>query len=40
MGLKTKLLIVLPLAIFAIIIFGFAVYNTACKNSNFDFFGC
>jgi hypothetical protein len=40
MGLKSKLFVVLPLAIFGTIIFGFAVYNTLCKNAYVDFFNC
>ena len=34
MGLKTKVFILVPLIIFAAIIFGFGTYNTLCKNSN------
>jgi hypothetical protein len=40
MGWKTKVFILTPLAILAIIVMGIAMYNTFCKNSNFDFFGC
>jgi len=40
MGLKTKIFILIPLSAFALIVMGIAVYNTVCKNSNFDFFGC
>ncbi len=34
MGLMTKIFVVLPLAIFGAIIFGYAIYNTICKNSS------
>lgn len=34
MGMMTRFFIVLPLAIFGAIIFGFAIYNTICKNSS------
>jgi len=40
MGFKTKLLIVLPLAIGGAIWFGITLYNKICKTSNFDFLGC
>lgn len=40
MGLKTKLLVVLPLAVFAAVIFGFGFYNTICKNSYVNLFDC
>jgi hypothetical protein len=33
MGLKTKILVLIPLAIFAAIILGFGMYNTICKNT-------
>ena len=39
MGLKEKLLVVVPLAIFGIIIFGFAIFNIICKNGN-SIFDC
>lgn len=38
-GLKEKLLVVVPLAIFGIIIFGFAIFNIVCKNAN-SIFDC
>ena len=40
MGLKSNLLIIVPLAVFGAIIFGFGVYNTVCKNSNLGIFDC
>jgi len=40
MGLGTKIFVVLPLAIFAAIIFGFAIYNTICKNSSVALIDC
>ena len=30
----TKIFIIIPLTAFAIVIFGFGIYNTICKNSN------
>jgi len=39
LGYKEKAVII-PLAICAIIIFGFGVYNTACNHSFFSFIGC
>ena len=39
-GLKEKLLVVVPLAIFGVIIFGFAVYNTVCKNTSTSIIDC
>lgn len=39
-GLKVNLLIIVPLAVFAAIIFGFGLFNTFCKNSNVPFFDC
>ncbi len=39
MGLKTKIFVVIPLAVFAAVIFGFGLYNTLCKNSNVQL-GC
>jgi len=38
-GLKEKLLVVIPLAIFAIIIWGFDIFNKICKNAN-SIFDC
>ncbi len=35
MGLRSKLFVVLPLAIFGVIVFGVAVYNTICKHALF-----
>ncbi len=40
MGLKTKIFVIIPLAIFAAIIFGFGLYNTFCKNSNVELLNC
>lgn len=40
MGLMTKAFVVTPLAIFAAIIFGFAIYNTLCKNSSVAILNC
>jgi len=39
MGLKEKVVII-PLALAALAIFGFGVYNTACNHSFFSFIGC
>jgi hypothetical protein len=33
MGIKTKVFVLVPLAVFAAIILGFGMYNTLCKNS-------
>lgn len=33
MGLKTKIFILVPLALFAATILGFGMYNTICKNT-------
>ncbi len=40
MGLKSNLLIIVPMAVFGAIIFGFGIYNTLCKNSSVPFFDC
>ena len=40
MGLKTKVFIVGPLAFFAAVVFGFAFYNTICKNAHINLFNC
>ncbi len=40
MGMKSNLLIVLPMAIFGAIILGFGIYNTICKNANVTLFDC
>jgi len=40
MGLRTNLLIIVPMAVFGAIIFGFGIYNTLCKNSSVPFFDC
>ena len=34
MGLKANIFVIVPLAVFAAVIFGFGLYNTLCKNSN------
>jgi hypothetical protein len=34
MGLKTKVFLLIPLTVFATIIFGLGMYMTLCKNSN------
>ena len=39
-GLRTNAFIVAPLAVFAAIVFGFAVYNTVCKNSHINLLSC
>jgi hypothetical protein len=39
MGYKEKI-VVIPLVLVAIAIFGFAIFNTMCKHSFFSFFGC
>tara|TARA_Y100000590_G_scaffold370549_1_gene432452 strand:- start:3477 stop:3596 length:120 start_codon:yes stop_codon:yes gene_type:complete len=39
MGLKEKI-VVIPLILCAIAIFGFGIFNTACRHSFFDFLGC
>jgi hypothetical protein len=33
MGLKTKIFVLIPLALFGAIILGFGMYDTLCKNS-------
>ena len=40
MGRMTNAFVVLPLAAFAAIIFGFAIYNTLCKNSSIAILNC
>ena len=40
MGIMTKAFVVAPLAVFAAIIFGFAIYNTLCKNSSVAILNC
>ncbi len=40
MGRMTKAFVVAPLAVFAAIIFGFAIYNTLCKNSSVAVLNC
>lgn len=40
MGLKTKVFVVGPLALFAAVVFGFAFYNTICKNAHVNLFNC
>ncbi len=37
--LLSKVLVIVPLAIMAGVIFGFGIYNTLCKNSNIEL-GC
>ena len=39
-GLRTNAFIVAPLAAFAAIVFGFAIYNTVCKNSHINLLNC
>ena len=39
-GLKTNAFIVGPLALFAAVVFGFALYNTVCKNAHINLFNC
>jgi len=39
MGYKEKI-VVIPLVLVAIAIFGFAIFNTMCRHSFFSFFGC
>tara|TARA_B100000683_G_scaffold271696_1_gene313342 strand:+ start:400 stop:573 length:174 start_codon:yes stop_codon:yes gene_type:complete len=39
MGYKEKI-VVIPIALVAIGIFGSAIYMTACKHSFFSFLGC
>ena len=39
-GLATKVLVVGPLAVFAAVVFGFAVYNTVCKNAHINLLNC
>lgn len=36
----TKIFVVGPLIIFAAVIFGFAIYNTVCKNSSVIVLDC
>jgi hypothetical protein len=40
MGLKTKIFIIIPLAIFGALIFGFGIYNTICKNAILALLDC
>ncbi len=37
---RTNMLVVMPLAVFAAIIFGFAIYNTLCKNASVAILNC
>jgi len=39
MGYKEKI-VVIPIGLVAIGIFGFAIFNTVCRHSFFSFFGC
>jgi len=39
MGYKEKI-VVIPLILCAVAIFGFGIYNTACNHSFFSFLGC
>lgn len=39
-GLATKVLVVGPLAVFAAVVFGFAIYNTVCKNAHINLLNC
>lgn len=34
MGVRTNLLVLVPLAALAAAVLGFGLYNTVCKNSN------
>jgi len=40
MGLKTKIFIIIPLAVFGALIFGFGIYNTICKNTTLALLDC
>lgn len=40
MGLKTKVFVLVPLAAFAAVVFGFGVYNTVCKNAHVRLIDC
>lgn len=40
MGLATKVFVVIPLMAFAAVIFGFAIYNTVCKNASVAIVDC
>jgi len=40
MSLKTKVFILIPLAVFGALVFGIAIYNTLCKNSLTTFLNC
>lgn len=40
MGRMTKIFVLVPLTVFAVIIFGFGIYNTLCKNAHINLFGC
>lgn len=40
MGLRTNVLVLVPLAAFAAVIFGFGIYNTVCKNSHVRIIDC
>ena len=39
-GLRANAFIVAPLAVFAAVVFGFAFYNTICKNAHVNLFNC
>ena len=38
--LASKVFVVIPLMVFAGIIFGFAIYNTLCKNASVALIDC
>jgi hypothetical protein len=40
MGLKTKIFIIIPLAVFGALIFGVAIYMEICKNSGLAIIDC
>ena len=37
---RSNLLVILPLAAFGAVIFGFGIYNTVCKNSGLWVLDC
>jgi hypothetical protein len=39
-SLKTKIFIIIPLAVFGALIFGSAIYMEICKNSSFAIIDC
>ncbi len=40
MGRLTKIFVLVPLIVFAGVIFGFGMYNTICKNAHINLLNC